>query len=78
MNKTILVVGSSRGMGAEVTKYFSNSGYRVIGVSRRFSDNCEWIEADISRSEGIGKIEGVLGCPYRSYQSNFKESLINK
>ena len=61
MNKTILVVGSSRGIGAEVTKHLSNSGYRVIGVSRRFSDNCEWIEADISTSEGIGKIEEVLG-----------------
>ncbi len=61
MNKNILVVGSSRGIGAEVTNYLSNLGYRVIGVSRSMSENCEWIEADISTTEGIDKIADVIG-----------------
>lgn len=61
MNKTLLIIGSSRGIGAEVARHFSNSGYRVIGVSRSPSANCEWVEADVSKPEGIAKIAEVLG-----------------
>lgn len=53
MKKSMLIVGASRGIGAELTKYFSNLGFDVIGVSRTPASNCTWIEADISTSEGI-------------------------
>lgn len=56
MDKTLLIIGSSRGIGAEVAQHFSECGYRVIGVSRSCSENCDWIEADISKSEGIAKV----------------------
>ncbi|WP_370978302.1 SDR family NAD(P)-dependent oxidoreductase [Agaribacterium sp. ZY112] len=51
--KSILIVGSSRGIGAELARYFSQSGDKVIGVSRSESSHCEWIKADISTAEGI-------------------------
>lgn len=55
-NKRILVVGSSRGIGAEIVKYFNDLGHKVFGVSRTRSENCEWIEADISDDKGIKKL----------------------
>lgn len=61
MNKNILIIGSSRGIGAEVTKYFSDAGYNMIGVSRSRSENCKWIEADISSNVGLTKISEVIG-----------------
>ena len=59
--KQILVVGSSRGIGAEIVKYFSNLGHEVFGVSRSQSHSCEWIEADISTSEGIAHVINKIG-----------------
>ena len=56
MKKNLLVVGASRGIGAEVAKYFADSGYKIFGVSRSPSEECEWIKADISTVEGIEKI----------------------
>lgn len=61
MNKNILIVGSSRGIGAELAKYFSQAGHNVIGISRSKSVNCEWIEGDISSSEGIAAICWKIG-----------------
>jgi len=52
-NKKILVIGSSRGIGAEIVKYFSDIGHIVLGVSRTKSKNCEWIQGDISNNLGI-------------------------
>jgi len=52
-NKKILVIGSSRGIGAEIVKYFSDLGHTVLGVSRTKSTNCEWIQGDISDNLGI-------------------------
>jgi short-subunit dehydrogenase len=60
MRKTILIIGSSRGIGAEVVQHFTNAGHKVIGVSRTQSENCEWIEADVSTSEGIVKVAEAL------------------
>jgi len=59
--KQILVVGSSRGIGAEIVKYFSDLGHDVIGVSRSQSLGCEWIEADISTSSGITHLLYEIG-----------------
>ena len=33
--KTILITGSSGGIGKELVKVFSSSGYRVIGIDKR-------------------------------------------
>lgn len=60
MNRNILVIGSSRGIGAEITKYFSNKKYNTYGVSRKKSSNCTWIESDISTIEGIEKLASKL------------------
>ena len=51
--KRILVVGASRGIGAEIVQHFNNLGHTVFGVSRTKAQNCEWIEADISDEKGI-------------------------
>ncbi|WP_415900789.1 SDR family NAD(P)-dependent oxidoreductase [Neptuniibacter sp. QD48_11] len=59
--KTILIVGSSRGIGEELTKHFSDAGHNVIGVSRSPSKNCEWIRADLSVEEEIKTIAAQLG-----------------
>ena len=51
--KRILVVGASRGIGAEIVEHFSSLKHTVFGVSRTKAQNCEWIEADISDEKGI-------------------------
>ncbi|OKH17862.1 SDR family oxidoreductase [[Limnothrix rosea] IAM M-220] len=56
MGKTYLVVGASRGIGAEVAKHFVATGHRVIGVSRTPAIAGEWLKADVSTPEGIEKI----------------------
>lgn len=61
MKKHILVIGSSRGIGAELVKHFSSNGYEVTGVSRTYSPHCTWIEADISTAEGIESLLAKLG-----------------
>lgn len=61
MNKIILVIGSSRGIGAEIVKRFSKSGCKVIGVSRSLSVECDWIKADISTGDGIQKLLMEIG-----------------
>ena len=59
--KQILVVGASRGIGAAVAKYFAQKGDRVFSVSRSQPVAGEWIQADISTSEGITLVADTLG-----------------
>ena len=61
MEKTIVVIGSSKGIGAEITKHLSNSGNNVIGVSRSPSQNCRWIKADITSATDIKQLSHELG-----------------
>ena len=61
MMNRILVVGASRGIGAELVRYFSNAGHEVIGVSRSKASNCKWIKADISTTEGIQHLVNQIG-----------------
>lgn len=56
MNKNIIVVGSSRGIGLELTNHLIKLGHNVCGVSRSVSKGCEWIEGDISTAEGISAV----------------------
>lgn len=50
-NKTVLITGSSRGLGKDLSNYFINLGYNVLGLSRSFmpSDkNYTHVQVDIS------------------------------
>lgn len=57
----MLIVGASRGIGAEMVNHFSNSGYEVFGVSRSPAKECEWINADISTPDGIQYLIAQVG-----------------
>ncbi|MEO0769347.1 MAG: SDR family oxidoreductase [Cyanobacteria bacterium J06649_4] len=61
MPKTVVVVGASRGIGAAVAQHFHDKGDKVYAVSRTTAKAGEWIQADVSRSEGIAKISQVVG-----------------
>jgi short-subunit dehydrogenase len=53
MKKRIVVIGASRGIGAELVKHFAHLGHDVIGVSRTQALHCDWIKTDIATEEGI-------------------------
>ncbi|MFM6153279.1 MAG: SDR family NAD(P)-dependent oxidoreductase [Sphaerospermopsis kisseleviana] len=59
--RKIAVIGASRGIGAAVAQHFAQKGDRVISVSRSQAVAGEWIQADISTSEGIKSIADKLG-----------------
>jgi 3-oxoacyl-[acyl-carrier protein] reductase len=59
--RKIAVVGASRGIGAAVAQHFAQKGDRVVSVSRSQAVAGEWIQADISTSEGIKSIADKLG-----------------
>lgn len=52
----ILIIGSSRGIGAGLVEYCVKEKHQVFGVSRTKTENCEWISADISLPEGVAKV----------------------
>ncbi len=56
MKKSILIIGSSRGIGAELAKHFVDTGHNVYGASRSRSNDGEWIKGDVSSAEGIEKL----------------------
>lgn len=53
MKRNLIVVGASRGIGLAVAKFYEAQGDSVFSVSRTASSIGRWIEADISRPEGI-------------------------
>jgi 3-oxoacyl-[acyl-carrier protein] reductase len=59
--RKILVIGASRGIGAAVAQHFVQKGDRVISVSRSQAVAGEWIQADISTSEGINLVVDAIG-----------------
>lgn len=59
--RKIAVIGASRGIGAAVAQHFAQKGDRVVSVSRSQAVTGEWIQADISTSEGIKSIADKLG-----------------
>ncbi|WOO39874.1 SDR family oxidoreductase [Rubellicoccus peritrichatus] len=56
MKKNILIVGASRGIGAAVARFYDAKDDNIFSVSRTPSAIGEWIEADISKPEGIEKV----------------------
>lgn len=61
MKKTLLVIGASSGIGAEVARHFVDRGHRVLAVSRRPAVAGEWIKADVSNPDGIRHLLSNLG-----------------
>ncbi len=61
MKRTLLVVGSSRGIGAAVARFFHDQGDTVLAVSRTPAAVGEWIEADLSSPVGIRQILKAVG-----------------
>lgn len=59
--KQIVVVGASRGIGAAVAQHFAQKGDRVFSISRTQPVAGEWIQADISTSEGIQLVADTIG-----------------
>jgi len=61
INRKIVVVGGSRGIGAAVAKHFVQKGDSVFSISRSQPIAGEWIQADISTPEGIKSIASSIG-----------------
>lgn len=59
--KRIVVIGASRGIGAAVAQHFVQKGDYVLSVSRNQPVAGEWIQADISTSEGIKLVADTIG-----------------
>ncbi len=58
--KKIVVVGASRGIGANVAQHLKKKGHQIISVSRTVPVVGEWIQADISNPEGIKTVCNVI------------------
>jgi 3-oxoacyl-[acyl-carrier protein] reductase len=58
--RKIVVVGASRGIGAAVARHFVQKGDYVISISRSQAIAGEWIQADISTSEGIKLVADTI------------------
>ncbi len=56
MNKVVLISGASSGIGFSTAKYFSEKGFHVIGVSRKYPKdtyNFDYYLCDISNQEQV-------------------------
>jgi len=78
MQKHYIAVGSSSGIGEELTKKLLSAGHRVTGISRRevsgLSGNYSHIQADLANLETVlPKIEGAVdGLVYAPGSINLK------
>lgn len=61
VQKTILTIGASRGIGAAVARHMLKQGHDVLSVSRSPAAAGRWIQADISVAEGIAAIAQTVG-----------------
>jgi len=70
-NKTVLITGSSRGVGLEVTKHFINNGATVIGLSRGKSiyENERYNHYSVD----LANPESIIDCFKNSISKDFKK-----
>jgi len=61
MQRSYLVVGASKGIGAAVATHLDAQGAQILSVSRTPSPIGDWIEADVSTDAGIDAIAARLG-----------------
>lgn len=59
--KTMLIVGGSRGIGRAVAEYYADKVEQLFCVSRSPSPVGDWIEADVSKQEGLEAVAVALG-----------------
>ena len=65
-NKTIIVTGTSRGIGFELAQLFVEKGYEVISISRKINEKltaikgCHCFSADITNKESLLPIVAFL------------------
>jgi short-subunit dehydrogenase len=58
MSKNVIITGTSRGIGLELIKQFSNSGFNVLSLSRNINNaqqlnlqNTSFLSFDITKEE---------------------------
>ncbi len=57
MKKTVVISGTSSGIGRELRKLFVDNGYMVVCLSRTNPDGfCDFIKCDLTDREEIGKV----------------------
>lgn len=55
MNKTIIITGTSSGIGFVLAEYFGKKGYKVYGLSRKFTESAYFqsIPTDITDNDAV-------------------------
>ncbi len=59
--RKIMVIGASRGIGAAVAEHFAAQGDFIVSISRSQPIAGQWIQADISTSQGIEIVTRAMG-----------------
>lgn len=76
-NKTVLITGSSRGIGAETAKLFAQNGYNVAINFRNNETKANDIKNDIIKNGGIAEIFQADVCIYDQVK-NMISNVISK
>lgn len=64
--KTIVITGTSRGIGMELALSFANAGHKVIALSRHQNaqhsgvENITWLQTDLTASDGLANLKQYL------------------
>ncbi|HXC18737.1 MAG TPA: SDR family oxidoreductase [Acidimicrobiales bacterium] len=67
MNKSVIVItGASAGIGRECAAHLANSGWTVIGGSRRGTSNGSWrgVQLDVDRDDSVEHVFEVVDAEY--------------
>ena len=85
--KTVIITGTSSGIGLELVKIFDSKGFNVISLSRNnlpnsisFSENVNHIKFDITKDSNIKSLVDTLKIEYKEIHIliNNAGKLINK
>ena len=82
--KTVIITGTSSGIGLDLVKTFDSNGYRVISLSRNdlpnttnFSENVNHINFDITNNSDINSLVELIKSKYSNIDVAFLE-IFNK
>ena len=66
--KNVIITGTSRGIGIELAKFFTDAGHNVLALSRNVVPiqemslkNCEAFSFDITKASDIQKVSAYIG-----------------
>ena len=69
--KTVIITGTSSGIGLDLVKIFDSNGYRVISLSRNdlpnttnFSENVNHINFDITNNSDVNSLVVLIKSKY--------------